>query len=188
MQQIIIRSQIRLDSATFTPTFSSEHDSVNVSISARLLAFYADNSAQYGLKLSGYVPLFHNPELGNHIPNISIPIEVTHHLTRSDQVAALRNAQSRAVNPEGPPTLSPSSMPNQSSGPSDEHRRARRGELEEQMRRIQAELDMLGAAPEAQDLVSSRSAPYDAWECVPIPLDTEDFPPPSYADAFDQGA
>lgn len=156
--------------------------------SARLVGFYANTSAQYGLELSGYVPLFHNPELGNHIPTISIPIEVIHPLTHSNQVAVSRNAQSSALNPEGLPTPSSSSMSNQSSGPSDEHRRTRRRELEEQMRRIQAELDMLGAAPEAPESVGSRSVPYDASEDVSISLDTEDLPPPSYDDAFNRGA
>lgn len=36
VQQFVIRSQIRLNSATFTPTFRSEHDSVNVSIFSTL--------------------------------------------------------------------------------------------------------------------------------------------------------
>lgn len=150
-----------------------------------LLHQFADVSAQYALELSGYVPLFQNPELGNRIPTISIPIEVTTPLRHTNQASAAQSSVVTHIPTQTTSTRRPSPQYNQPSGPSDEIRQARRRHLEEQMHRIQAELEMLAIAEAAE---SSGFAPYDTLDQTEISLDTEDMPPPSYAATVHRGA
>ncbi|KZP10110.1 hypothetical protein FIBSPDRAFT_872968 [Athelia psychrophila] len=159
VQQIIVRSQIHLESSAITPTFRSEHESVN-----------------YVLELDGHLPLFQNAAFGNDIPNICVPIEVIRPSTPSIRAAVANTLVA--------PTISP--VPSQLPGSqlSEEQRRARHRQLEEQIHRIQAEMETLGVSPDP--LSRSGSSPasipvvQDAIEPASTSGDTDDPPPPSY--------